>query len=118
MEAPKPPEAPKPKEAPPPPPAAPTPPAPPVAPTKPPEPRALFYVLSFIFSIVGLILGIIYLTKPEPENKRFGRNCLLLGIIPPIVFFILWFIIVFLIIGVGVITTPTLEELESALFLS
>jgi len=109
------PEAPKPPEAPTPPPAAP---AAAPAPCKPPEPRALFYVISFFISLFGIIFGIVYLTKPEPECKRFGRNCLLWGIIPPIVFFILWFIIVFLIIGVGVITTPVLEELETALFLS
>lgn len=29
----------------------------------PPEPKALYYVLSFFISIVGIILGIIYMKK-------------------------------------------------------
>lgn len=98
------------------PPAAPTPTAAPAP--KPPEPRALFYVISFFVSIVGIIFGILYLTKPDPECKRFGKNCLLLGIIPPIIYIVIWFIVVFLIIGAGVITAPALEEWETALFLS
>jgi hypothetical protein len=42
----------------------------------PPEPKALFYVLSFFIPIAGIILGAIYLSKPEEDNKKFGKNCL------------------------------------------
>lgn len=50
--------------------------------SKPPEPRIGFYFLSFFLPFVGIIMGIIYLIKPEVENKRFGKYCLLLGLIP------------------------------------
>ena len=98
-------------------PAAPTPTAAP-APCKTPEPRALFYVISFFVSLFGIIFGIVYLTKPDPECKRFGKNCLLWGIIPPIIYIIIWVIVVFLIIGTATITAPALEGWETALFLS
>ena len=39
----------------------------------PPEPKALYYVLSFFVSIVGIILGIIYMKKDGEENKKFGK---------------------------------------------
>ena len=54
-----------------------TPPSPP-APTgeAPPEPKTLFYVLSFFIPIAGIVLGAIYLSKPEEDNKKFGKNCL------------------------------------------
>jgi len=48
---------------------------------KPLEPEWLWYVLSFIIPILGIILGAIYLGKPEPENKRFGKNCLMAAVI-------------------------------------
>ncbi len=51
-------------------------------PNKPLEPKVLWYIISFIIPILGIILGIVYLRKPEPEVKSFGKTCLILGIIP------------------------------------
>ncbi len=42
----------------------------------PPEPRVLFYLLSFLVPLAGVILGALYLSKPDKENKEFGRYCL------------------------------------------
>ncbi len=47
---------------------------------KPPEPRWLFYVLSFIIPLAGIIIGAIYLSKPEPALKKFGKTCLFLAL--------------------------------------
>ncbi|MBU1167874.1 hypothetical protein KKC60_05745, partial [Patescibacteria group bacterium] len=49
----------------------------------PPQPTWLFYVLSIIIPLAGIILGIIYMTKKEEgeEVKKFGKTCLTLGII-------------------------------------
>ncbi len=49
---------------------------------KPLEPKWLFYILSFVIWPVGIILGIIYMRKPDAECKSFGKLCLILGIIP------------------------------------
>lgn len=43
--------------------------------------RTLFYILSFLIPIAGIIIGIIYYMKPEPELKRFGRNCILIAVL-------------------------------------
>ncbi len=48
---------------------------------KPLEPKVLWYILSFIIWPLGVVLGIIYMQKPEPEVKAFGKNCLIAAII-------------------------------------
>ncbi|NIT34917.1 MAG: hypothetical protein GTN49_00205 [candidate division Zixibacteria bacterium] len=48
---------------------------------RPLEPKVLWYILSFIIFPLGIVLGIIYMQKPEPEVKAFGKNCLIAGII-------------------------------------
>lgn len=75
---------------------------------KPPEPRWLFYLLSFIIPIAGIVLGIIYLTKDDPECKRFGRNCIiaaLLFILACCVCYILYFLGVFGCVGCSMISS-------------
>jgi hypothetical protein len=47
-----------------------------------PEPKPLFYVLSFIIPIAGIILGALFLSKPDEEMKKFGKMCLILALIP------------------------------------
>jgi uncharacterized membrane protein len=56
----------------------------------PPEPKALYYVLSFFISLAGIILGIIYMKKDGEENKKFGKMCLILGIVPTLVGCLCW----------------------------
>jgi hypothetical protein len=46
----------------------------------PPEPRWLFYVLSGIVPIAGVVIGIIFQTKADEENKKFGKTCLYIAI--------------------------------------
>jgi hypothetical protein len=70
----------------------------------PPEPRWLFYGLSFFIPIVGIILGAIYMSKPFPEMKKFGKTCLIaaltfIGLI--CLCYILYFVGVFGLIGLG-----------------
>jgi CHASE2 domain-containing sensor protein len=43
---------------------------------RPPEPRALFYILSFFLPPGGLVLAALFMSKAEEDNKRFGRRCL------------------------------------------
>ncbi|MBU1178071.1 hypothetical protein KJ903_02525 [Patescibacteria group bacterium] len=49
-----------------------------------PEPKVLFYILSFVVGIFGIIFGAIYMSKGKnnEEVKKFGKVCLLLGLIP------------------------------------
>ncbi len=43
--------------------------------------RVLLYIVSFIIPLVGIILGIVYMVKPDQDSKKFGKMCLILGII-------------------------------------
>lgn len=42
----------------------------------PPEPRWLFYGVSFAVPVAGIVLGALYLSKPDAPNKEFGKYCL------------------------------------------
>lgn len=52
----------------------------PPAAERPPEPAVLFYILSFLIPLVGLIVGAIYLSKSIPAQKEFGKLCLILAL--------------------------------------
>jgi hypothetical protein len=54
-----------------------------------PEPAWLFYVLSFIVPIAGIVVGVIYFSKTDEELKRFGKTCLVIAAIP-IALFVLY----------------------------
>jgi hypothetical protein len=47
----------------------------------PPEPEWLFYILSFFVQIAGIVIGAIYMGKPNEECRRFGKNCIIAAII-------------------------------------
>jgi hypothetical protein len=46
----------------------------------PPEPRWLFYALSAIIPVAGVVIGVIFYTKPDEENKKFGKTCLYIAV--------------------------------------
>lgn len=66
----------------------------PQGPQQPPNPTWLFYILSAIIPLVGIILGIIYMTKDGEEVKKFGKICLTLGIIFALIPCICWLVMV------------------------
>ena len=47
--------------------------------------KIVFYILSFLIWIVGLIIGLVYYTKDDPESKEVGKMCLILAAIGVIV---------------------------------
>src|SRR5512137_1697216 len=47
--------------------------------------KILFYILSFLFFIVGIIIGVIYYTKPDPESKHVGKMCIILAVLGVVV---------------------------------
>lgn len=75
----------------------------------PPEPKVLFYILSFIIPLVGIILGIIYWTKPEEINKSFGKKCVMWACIAVGVWILCWiiyFVVILSIIGTAAHNVP------------
>jgi len=56
--------------------------------------RWILYILSFISIAVGLIAGIILMTRDDEESKQVGKNCLIamvLGIVLWCVCFLCYF---------------------------
>ena len=47
--------------------------------------KIVFYILSFLFFIIGLIIGLVYYTKSDPESKEVGKMCIILGVIGMVV---------------------------------
>jgi hypothetical protein len=42
--------------------------------------RILYYLLSFFIGLAGIIIGAIYMAKPDPEHQHVGKICLIMGI--------------------------------------
>lgn len=43
--------------------------------------RVLIYTLSILLPLVGIIIGVIYWTKPNADKKAFGKACVSLSLI-------------------------------------
>ena len=54
--------------------------------------KMLMYVVSFLFPIAGVVIGIIYNSKPELHHKEFGKNCLMIAIGTVVLSCVCWFI--------------------------
>ncbi len=63
----------------------------PYAPPPPPAPQYSgcmkwgFYLLSVVIPIAGIIIGIVYMSKPDPESKSLGRVCLIISIVVTVI---------------------------------
>jgi len=69
---------------------------------KPLEPKWLFYLISFFVPVAGIIIGAIYMSKPDAERKKFGRNCLIAAVayfVATCVFVILLLFLYLVVIG-------------------
>ena len=53
--------------------------------------KALFYILSILIPIVGIIVGIIWMNDENPEKKAVGKNCLIIAIVVMVLSCICWF---------------------------
>ena len=42
--------------------------------------KAFLYILSFFIPIAGVIIGIVFISRPDPESKSLGNACLIVGI--------------------------------------
>jgi len=57
------------------------------------EPRWLWYAVSFILPVVGIILGILYRRKEAPESKDFGKKTVIAaiaGVVACLAFYAVW----------------------------
>jgi hypothetical protein len=62
---------------------------------RPPEPTWLFYVLSFIEPVAGIVVGVIFMGKSGPANGEFGKACLYVALARFLLTFLLIVLAVF-----------------------
>jgi len=43
--------------------------------------KFILYVISFFVPLIGIIIGVIFMSRPDPESKGVGRTCLVVSII-------------------------------------
>lgn len=61
--------------------------------------KIVFYILSFLIWIVGLVIGLVYYSKPDPESKHVGKMCLLFAAISVAVSISMSFLLYILVLG-------------------
>ena len=69
--------------------------------------KLVLYLISFLVPFVGIVIGIIFMSRGDPESKSVGRACMIISIA---VIVISWFRIVDTVkrkIGRGVHTKST-----------
>lgn len=60
------------------------------------EPKWLWYLISFILPVVGLILGILYRRKGHPESADFAKKttiAAILGLVACIACYVVYFVV-------------------------
>lgn len=63
--------------------------------------RALLYVVSLLVWLAGIIIGIVYMAKDDPEYRRVGKICIILGIVSMVVGFALSALLYVMVLGFG-----------------
>ena len=43
--------------------------------------KMLLYVVSFLMPVIGIIAGIVFMSRPDLESKGLGQACLIIGIV-------------------------------------
>jgi hypothetical protein len=82
--------------------------------------RTLLLIVSFIIPIVGIILGVMYMTKPDEASQKFGRHALIAAVSAFVVFtlcFICYFIFIFGFAFAPIFLMPSLEPSGGLLLL-
>jgi len=55
--------------------------------------KYLFYILAIFIPILGIIIGIVLMISDDPEKKKVGKTCLLIGILMIIIVCVLYFLL-------------------------
>ncbi len=43
--------------------------------------KIFLYLLSFFIPLAGVIIGVVFMSRPDPESKQMGQTCLILGVV-------------------------------------
>ncbi len=69
--------------------------------------RVLLYLVSFLVPVVGIILGIVFMVRADPEYKRVGKICLILGVVAIVVEIGLAAVLYVMVLGFSTTSTST-----------
>ena len=47
--------------------------------------KAFLYSLSLLIPLAGIIVGIVFMSRPDPESKSLGNACLIIAIISMVI---------------------------------
>jgi hypothetical protein len=64
--------------------------------------KVLLYILLFIFPVIGIFLGIIWMNDQDAEKKQIGKNYLVFAIVAIVLSSICWIAALVLSIGPAV----------------
>lgn len=70
----------------------------------------MLYIVSFLFWLAGIIIGIVFMTKDDPEHRRVGRICIILGVVSIFLWLALSALLYVMVLGFGNVgpnVTPT-----------
>ena len=67
--------------------------------------RWLLYIVSFLFSLIGIVIGIYFMTRGDAESKAVGKNCLIAAIIAIVLVCVCYLIT--MVMGIGAAAIPS-----------
>jgi len=63
--------------------------------------KFVFYLVSVLFWIAGIVIGLMLYTRSDPESRRVGKNCLILGCLSILISIILAAVLFLMVLGVN-----------------
>jgi len=61
--------------------------------------KLILYLVSFFIMPLGLIIGVVFYTKPDHDYNRLGRNCIVIAVAPFILYCVCFFAYAFFAFG-------------------
>ncbi|MDD1747994.1 MAG: hypothetical protein LUQ16_09555 [Methanomassiliicoccales archaeon] len=55
--------------------------------------KYIFYILSFLSLLIGIIIFLIWMNDPNPEKRRVGKNCLYISLAAILLSILCWGIV-------------------------
>jgi len=78
--------------------------------------KVVLYVLSVLIPIAGIIIGLVFMSRDDPEDRHVGKMCLILGVVAIVLSVGLAALLYFLVLSFsgGEVSTPVMSLVMSA----
>jgi predicted RNA-binding Zn-ribbon protein involved in translation (DUF1610 family) len=61
--------------------------------------KIVLYILSLLFWMVGIIVGVVFYTRPDPDSRHVGKVCIILGCVSIVLSIALTFLLYVIILS-------------------